>query len=201
MKAKEYAADVLLDDGGLIHIRAIRPDDKQRLLEGFRRLSKRSVYYRFFSLKRDLSAAELEYLTEVDFEQHVALAAAVRPALPIHDLEFGFGELESGAQAEAGLEEIVGVARYVRRGPDRAEVAIAVADDHQHRGVGSVLLQHLVAIARAAGIKTIEAEVLAENEALHQVFLTRNGFQPTFTAAGDTVHLSFSILEDPDGTS
>ncbi|MFZ5918006.1 MAG: GNAT family N-acetyltransferase [Chloroflexota bacterium] len=193
MKAREYAADVLLADGGLIHIRAIRPDDKRRLLEGFRRLSERSVYYRFFSLKRDLSAAELAYLTEVDFVQHVALAATVRPALPIHDLEFGFEE-EPGASDRTGLEEIVGVARYVRRGADRAEVAIAVADDHQQRGVGSVLLQHLVAIARAAGITTIEAEVLAENASLHQVFLARNGFQPTFTPAGETVHLCFSIL-------
>jgi hypothetical protein len=45
---RHYATDALLRDGSSIHIRAIRPDDKQRLLALFERLSSRSVYFRFF---------------------------------------------------------------------------------------------------------------------------------------------------------
>ena len=48
-----YVAEELLKDGGSIHMRAIRPDDKERLQDFHGRLSERSVYFRFFGIKRE----------------------------------------------------------------------------------------------------------------------------------------------------
>jgi hypothetical protein len=65
----------VLRDGGTILIRAIRPDDKDRLREHSRGLSTQSVYHRFMFHKRDLSDDDLQRFTELDFNQHVAIVA------------------------------------------------------------------------------------------------------------------------------
>ncbi len=75
--AASYAAGEVMRDGRPIRIRAIRPDDKQRLLEHFAHLSPRSVYYRFFGLKRSLDDQDLRRFTELDFVNHVGLVATV----------------------------------------------------------------------------------------------------------------------------
>jgi len=178
--ARFYSADVLLRNGSMIHIRAIRPDDKQRLLELFHSLSDQSVYYRFFSPKKELSPAELDFLTELDFVQRVALAAVV-PRDP------------EAASYGSDEERIIGVARYAVQGEDRAEVAYAVADAHHGRGIGSALLRHLAAVARAAGLTTFVANVLVENVAAQRAFLAHSGFHPTVTAVHGVAHLSFPL--------
>ena len=71
--ARTYSQRDRLLDGRPVLVRAIRPEDKAMLREGFRRLSPQSVYLRFFQAKKELSEAELRYLTEVDFQSHVAL--------------------------------------------------------------------------------------------------------------------------------
>src|SRR5712691_9162830 len=143
---RHYAVDALLKDGGSIHVRAIRPDDKARLVEHFKGLSPRSVYFRFFGIKRQLTDDELARFTELDFARHVALVATLRTE---------------------ENERIIGVGRYIvpedARAPHRAEVAFAVSDEHQGRGVGTVLLEHLARIAAANGITEFEADVLGEN--------------------------------------
>src|SRR5215510_10820041 len=126
---RHYATDALLRDGGSIHIRAIRPDDKQRLLDLFERLSSQSVYFSFFQTKQRLTDAELRYFTELDFTRDAALVATLRVGQEAH---------------------IIGVGRYFRiqehgQPTTRAEVAFTVADAHQGRGVGTLLLEHLAA--------------------------------------------------------
>ena len=137
-----YATDALLRDGGSIHIRVIRPDDKQRLLALFELLSSRSVYFRFFQTKQRLTDEELRYFTELDFTRDVALVATLQ---------------------EGQDEHIIGVGRYFRITEDgkpttHAEVAFTVAEAHQGRGVGTLLLEHLATIARMQGIDTFEAD-------------------------------------------
>jgi GNAT superfamily N-acetyltransferase len=126
-----------------VEIRPIEPTDKQALLGAFERLSERSRYRRFLAPLGRLSEAQLRYFTEVDHHDHEALVAV---------------EPETG--------EGVGVARYVRRGddPNAAELAVAVIDDWQQRGVGSRLTSALAERARAEGITTFTALMLAENE-------------------------------------
>ena len=136
-----------LRDGTAVHVRAIRPDDKPRLAQFHGRLSVESVYNRFFEFKRALSVADLHYLTELDFEKRVALVATFE------------------ATPEA---PIVGVARFdvlpERAGaPRRAELGIVVEDAHQGRGIGTILLKHLLAIAHDHGVAEITAEVLPQN--------------------------------------
>src|SRR5437867_1862424 len=81
---QHYATDALLRDGGSIHIRAIRPDDKPRLLALFERLSSRSVYFRFFQTKQRLTDEELRYFTELDFTQDAALVATLQQGQEEH---------------------------------------------------------------------------------------------------------------------
>jgi GNAT superfamily N-acetyltransferase len=126
-----------------IEIRPIEPTDKQALLAAFERLSERSRYRRFLAPQGRLSEAELRYLTEVDHHDHEALVAI---------------EPDSG--------EGVGVARYVRSAedPSSAELAVAVIDDWQQRGVGGRLADALAERARAEGITSFTVVLLAENE-------------------------------------
>src|SRR5216683_2901758 len=175
-----YATDALLRDGGSIHIRALRPDDKQRLLELFERLSSRSVYFRFFQTKQRLTDEELRYFTELDFTRDVALVATLQ---------------------EGQDEHIIGVGRYFRINEEgkpttHAEVAFTVAEAHQGRGVGTLLLEHLAALARRQGIDTFEAYVLGENNRMLEVFAA-SGF--TVQRALDTgvFHVSFPTADTP----
>jgi RimJ/RimL family protein N-acetyltransferase len=131
-----------LRDGTPIVVRPIRPDDREELADGMRRLSPESRYRRFLAATRELSESQLRYLTEVDHHDHEALVAL-----------------------EPGSGHGIGVARFVRspRDPELAEVAVAVADSWQGRGAGTVLLQRLTERARAEGIRRFSAEILAEN--------------------------------------
>ncbi len=130
-------------------VRPIRPDDKERLLGAFERSSRESRYRRFFSPTARLSAAQLRYLTEIDHHGHEALQAV-----------------------DPRTNDGVGVARFVRSPDDStiAEVAVAVVDDWQGRGLASALLHDLAARAREEGIERFSASVLAENEAIMKLF-------------------------------
>jgi acetyltransferase len=132
-----------LSDNTLLYLREIRPDDKERLLDGMRGLSDESIQRRFLGPKPTLSASELRYLTEVDGHDHYAIVAF-----------------------EAGDEEhIRAVARYVRLAddPGAAEAAITVCDELQGRGLGSLLARQIADAARERGIDRITATVSSEN--------------------------------------
>ena len=170
-----YSVEELLRDGGSIHVRAIRPDDRERLVEHFERLSARSVYFRFFGAKRRLTDTELDLFTRVDLVERAALVATLR---------------------ERGGEHIIGVGRYaVVPGPRRsAEVAFAVADEHQGRGIGTILLEHLLRLARTNGITEFQADVLGENNRMLEVFAA-SGLVVTKSIEAGVIHLSFPIEE------
>ena len=110
--SRAYAADVLLRDGASLHVRAIQPDDKDRLRDHFHRLGPESVRQRFFGMKKELTPEDLRYFTELDFKEHVGLV---------------------GTHRDASGERFVVVGRYFRLEPaadgiERAEFALAVAD-------------------------------------------------------------------------
>jgi RimJ/RimL family protein N-acetyltransferase len=132
-----------LRDGEQILVRPIRHDDREELAAGVRRLSPESRYRRFFTPTNELSASELSYLTEVDHHDHEALVALEPDSL--HG---------------------IGVARFVRsrQDPEVAEVAVAVADSWQNRGVATALLDRLTQRAREEGVHRFSAEILADNQ-------------------------------------
>ena len=174
-----YRAEAVLRDGDSIHIRAIRPDDRERLLQHFSELSENSKYHRFFGIKRRLGDDEVERLTRLDFVSHVGLVATLR---------------------DGDHERFIGVARYVRgTEPARAEVAFAILDEHQGRGIGTVLLEHLSGIARASGITEFEADVLGDNSRMLDVF-AKSGFRVRRVASSGVIHVAFSTEETEEFT-
>jgi acetyltransferase len=122
-------------------LRELTPADRPALVFMFRRLGETSRYQRFLGIKRELSARDLEWLTDVDhWHREAVMAWSPRPRAPI------------------------GVARYVRCDEfDVAELAITVVDDWQDRGIGSALLGMLRERAIRAGIRRATATVLRDN--------------------------------------
>ena len=167
-------SEITLRDGTRVTLRPIRPEDKDALARAFARLSPASRYLRFHSYKHTLTEADLKYLTEVDGTDHFALVAVT----PSHDM-----------REEVGL----GVARFVRdpKEPDLAEAAITVADDHQGKGLGKLLLHHLVAAARERDIRRFQAEVLAENAPM--VHLLRDAGAQVVKTDGATLVLEVPV--------
>ena len=133
-----------LRDGTKVHLRSIVPEDEPLLHEAVASMSERTVYFRFFSPIKRMSDALAHRLAVVDYNDRFALVATThRPT---------------------SKERIVGVARYDRaRDTDLAEVAVAVIDEFQRRGLGSVLLAELARVARKHGIRTFQLIVLPEN--------------------------------------
>lgn len=131
-----------LSEGRTVRVRPIQPDDKRLLADAFQRLSAESRRRRFLTPATELSAEDLAYLTEVDHRRHEAVVA-IDPA--------------DGS--------IVGSARYVQvpRERETAEVAVAVVDDWQRRGVATALLSYLSRRARENGIESFRAYVSSEN--------------------------------------
>jgi protein lysine acetyltransferase len=139
-----HTAILALPGGGRLRIRPIVPEDRELIRWGFDHLSEESRYRRFMGLKR-LSAHDLDYLTNVDYKDHFAWVAFA------HD-----------EPHEPG----VAVARYVRskENPEEAEAAVAVLDDYHHRGIGTLLLEALAAVALENGIRRFIGYVLLENK-------------------------------------
>ena len=134
---------VVLRDGSGVLIRPVRSTDAPLLADGFTRLGATSRWMRFLTAKRELSPAELRYLTDLDHRDHEALGA----------LDQGDGRG-------------VGIARYVRSADDpyAADIAVTVVNDWQGRGLGTELLARLSDRALDEGIRRFTALVAAENE-------------------------------------
>ncbi|WP_020577602.1 bifunctional GNAT family N-acetyltransferase/acetate--CoA ligase family protein [Actinopolymorpha alba] len=140
-----WEADVVLRDGGTAVLRPIRPDDAERLVAFYSRVSDESKYYRFFAPYPRLSEQDVRRFTQVDHRDRVAFILTVG-------------------------DEMIAVGRYDRTGPREAEAAFLVQDADQGRGVGSVLLEHLAQAARENGIEKFRAEVLPDNLRMAGVF-------------------------------
>jgi GNAT superfamily N-acetyltransferase len=150
---RNFEAKATLKDGRGVIIRGIRPGDKAMIEAAFQNLSSQSVYRRFFSRKSTLNEAELKWATEVDFEKTVALVVL----------------LDEGPQ-----RAIIGAGRYIeyddKDAVRTAEIAFAVLDEFQGKGIGTILMKHLTIIGRAKGVARFEALVLSMNTGMLRVF-------------------------------
>ncbi|MDG6104601.1 GNAT family N-acetyltransferase [Dactylosporangium aurantiacum] len=170
----DRAADVLLSDGTTVHLRPIRPDDADRIVALHSRFSERTRYLRYFSAYPRIPQRDLDRFVNVDH----------------HDREAFVVEHAGG---------LIAVGRYERlgAGSHQAEVAFVVEDAHQGRGIGSVLIEHLVAAASQEGITEFEADVLPVNQAMLRVFMAA-GFHIEREFSDGVVHLWFPIAATPD---
>jgi GNAT superfamily N-acetyltransferase len=170
-EASSYRAAETLREGRRITIRALRPDDREAVLEAFGRTGGESRYRRFFSPKQSFTEGEIAFFLNIDFVDHVALVAEVE---------------------EDGRAVIAGSGRYIVSTPGKAEVAFMVGDAWQGLGIGSLLMRHLVAVARAAGLKALVAEVLAGNAAMLKVF-ERAGLTVKTRREAGVLHLDMGL--------
>jgi GNAT superfamily N-acetyltransferase len=171
LQARDYSATETLRDGRSVEIRALEPGDREALLAAVGRTSDQSLYRRFFAFKRGFSDREIDFYVNIDFVSHVALVA----------------ELEA-----AGHQTIVAGARYIVVQTGRAEIAFAVDDAHQRKGIGAALMRHLAAIARQAGLKELVADVLPENTAMLKVFAA-SGLKTRTRREPDATHVVLQL--------
>ncbi len=165
-------SDVVLKSGSTLRLRPVRPEDAPALLAFYKRLSPDSLYFRFFSVPR-LDIKKAQSVSRVDYENTFGL----------------IGET-------AG--RIVAAAHFFRKAgqPDRAEAAFTVEDALQGQGIGTRLLERLAEIARARGINVFEADVLAQNRRMLDVF-SNCGFEVTQRFEGGVGRISFSLTPTP----
>jgi acyl-CoA synthetase (NDP forming)/GNAT superfamily N-acetyltransferase len=171
---RHWEADVVLADGGTVHLRPVVPTDADKLVALHGRLSERTRYYRYFGPYPKMPQRDVERFSRVDHVRRVALAALLG-------------------------DDVIAVGRFDRlEERDAAEVAFVVEDEHQGRGIGSILLEHLAAAARERGLRRFVAEVLGENAAMVRVFRDA-GYQVKRMIEEGVVHLEFDI--DPTAES
>jgi len=159
-----------LKDGNEVTIRAMRPDDKERLVKAFLHLQPQTIRTRFFCPKKALSEGDLRWLDDIGHGNHLGLVATV----PNGREELIIGE---GSCAVLGRT---------------AEIAFTVADAWQGRGIASRLLQHLASIARDQGVGEFEAIVLQENAPMLAV-LRRSGLSMTTRYADGLLHVTLAL--------
>jgi len=163
--------DALLADGDLVHLRPVVRDDATALQALHDTASDRSIYLRYFTASRRAGEQYLKHLLGENDSGRLAMVAEQ------HGVVVGM----------ASCEPLPGTAD--------AEVAFLVADNQQHRGVGTLLLEHLAALARQHGMRRFVADTLAENTAMLKVFADA-GFSTDreLDAGSATVRLSFPIV-------
>ena len=161
------ATDVILRDGSTLRLRPPVAEDADLLLEFFSGLSEHSLYQRFHGFPA-VGPTLVEPVLEPDWQERGSL----------------LGSLDG---------RVVALANWVRlRDPRAAEVAFAVGDGYQRRGIGTRLLEQLAARAAEAGVEEFVAEVLHENAAMLGVFRDA-GFAVTRAAEGGEVEVRFPI--------
>jgi RimJ/RimL family protein N-acetyltransferase len=166
-----YTTNEVLKDGSRIEIRALRRTDESDMLAAIENTSAQSLQRRFFVMKRHFSDKERAFFMDVDFKNHVAIVATAD---------------------EDGRQIIAGGGRYIVFEAGRAEMAFVVIDAWQGRGIGSLLLRHLVKLANASGLNELTAEVLPENIAMKKVF-EKLGFRPAPRRDPQTLHLVLKL--------
>ncbi|MGW1994628.1 bifunctional acetate--CoA ligase family protein/GNAT family N-acetyltransferase [Embleya sp. NPDC001921] len=177
---EHWEADVVLRDGATAHVRPVGPDDAGRLVDFYARVSAESKYLRFFTPYPRLSDRDVRHFTTHDWVDRVGLGLFVG-------------------------DEMVAIVRYDRIGPDgravrtgpqgrssTAEVAFLVQDDQQGRGVASVLLEHIAAVARERGIRRFVADVLPSNRRMVTVF-TEAGYTQQSAFEDGVVRLTLEL--------
>jgi RimJ/RimL family protein N-acetyltransferase len=167
----KYSEVEALRDGRRVEIRALRPEDRDDLVAAVGRIGTDSLYRRFFAVKREFSEKETQFFVNVDFVNQVALIAVVE---------------------EDGKPAIAGGGRYIVVSPGQAEVAFAVVDKYHGQGIGTMLMRHLVAIARRAGLRELIADVLPDNRQMLKVF-EKSGLRSSTRRESGSVHVTLQL--------
>jgi len=173
------SGEVSLRDGTPVFIRPIRPDDAPRLQSLFARLSPETITYRFLGRRKELPYEEAKRLADLDYQTQMALVATC--------------EQHRDAQ-------VIGVARYAvipGTWPAEAEAAIVVEDRYQGKGLGTVLLERLVAYANTHGIRAFLATVRYDNARMMR-FIRRSGLPAESRMGPGAWEIRVELEREPD---
>jgi acyl-CoA synthetase (NDP forming)/RimJ/RimL family protein N-acetyltransferase len=163
----------LLTDGTTIEIRPARTDDADAVRRMHAAMSPDNVYLRFFNLSPHAAEQEAKRVCREPDREHTALLAWL-------------------------ADQLVGVASYEPTGePGSAEIAFAVADHMHGRGIATLLLEHLVSIARRRGVHAFTAQTLATNTAMLRVFADA-GLPAKRRLEDGLISLTFPLPRDDD---
>ena len=161
----------LLADGTTMTIRSATPGDYQAVLRLHEAMSPDNLYFRFFSASR-VSAEREAHRVCLDDRQGLAALLGLRG------------------------DDLVGVASYELTGdPAAAEIALAVADGMHRHGIATLLLEHLVSLARARGVKTLVADVLPDNYPVLHV-LADTGLTVRRMFGGGVIEVSMPVPDN-----
>jgi len=133
-----------------LFLRPVKISDEELLKDFFYSLSDQSLYRRFISTRKDMPHERLQEMVVIDYTKELVILAVVE---------------------QNGKEVVVGVGQYgIQEYQHWAEVAFAVRDDYQYKGIGQVLLSYLTLIAKRNGLLGFTAEVLVENKPMLHLF-------------------------------
>jgi acyl-CoA synthetase (NDP forming)/GNAT superfamily N-acetyltransferase len=163
----EPGAYALLADGTTVEIRPARPDDFEAVRDMHAAMSPENLYMRFFGVSRVAAEQEARRICREPARDRAALLAILDG-------------------------RVIGCISYQETGDESAEVAMAVADDMHGRGIGTLLLEHLISLARGQGVRSFVAETLAENAPMLDVF-AHAGLRPHRTLADGVYELTFPL--------
>lgn len=170
-----FSRAAALRDGTPVVVRAIRPDDRERIIAAFDKLEQETIYTRFFSAKKELSEDDLGRIDASDFVQAAVLVAT----------------LGSGAD-----ERIIGGGAYTvlarADGVPTAELSFTIEEDYHGQGLSTLFMVLLTEIGRARGIRRFEAEVLAGNTPMLKVF-QRSGLPMSRHIEDGVVHVALDL--------
>ena len=152
-----FEQTIALGGGERVRLRPIRPDDAPRLAELYDRLSRQTIYQRFFTVMRRLPPDWAHFLANVDYQRRFALVAE---------------------DAAAPTPTLIGVARYEPLpGEDAAELAFVVQDTWQGKGLGATLVRELLRAAELNGIHRFRAYVLGDNRRMLRLLARHTSVQ------------------------
>lgn len=174
-EARRLTGTLRLRDGAEVGVRALRPDDRQRVQQLHARLSFDTIVFRFFRALPRLNDETARHLTHLDYDSRMALTATL------------------GAGDE---ERLLAVVRYERIGPETAEVAFVVEDAWQGRGIATALLHLLARYARERGFTSLVAITMGDNARMLDV-LRRCGFPTSARYDSGEIQVTLDISGDP----
>jgi acetyltransferase len=159
-----------MKDGSTVNIRPIRPEDEPLVVEFHKHLSEQSVYFRYFRVmdyRQRIAHERLTRICFIDYNREIALVA----------------ERE---RADGSGNEILGIGRLAKSADGQdSEFAVLIVDDMQRRGLGTILLRHIVDISRAEKLKRVMGSILTENFGMLKVS-ERLGFKILSPMGDDT---------------
>ena len=171
----QYEETLTLRSGETIFVRPIRPDDEPLMREMFYHFSENTKYLRFHAATKSMPHNKLQVFCNIDYDSEMALI---------------------GLHGPPGAEEVVGVARYMTDAEKQsAEVAFAVGDAWQRKGLGTYFFERLVHIAREHSIQTFDAYVLVQNSGMLKIFHD-SGLAVETTTEGDVVRVAMKLPEE-----